>query len=212
MAADDGPAPRGRPPATSREHVARVALHLFATRGFEKTTVDDIAGELGIGRRTLFRYFPSKNDMVWGDFDLVLERLRADLAAVDPAVPVVEAVARAAVSSNRYAPEQLDELRIRMTLITTVPALQGHSMLRYAAWRTVIAEYVAARRGEPAGALIPQTVAYAALGVSMAAFSCWVQDETQGIEENLAVGYASLAGGWADEPRTPLTSRRRSRH
>ena len=45
-----------------------------------------------------------------------------------------------------------------MTLITTVPALQAHSALRYADWRSVVAEYVARRRGESAAELIPQAV------------------------------------------------------
>jgi mycofactocin system transcriptional regulator len=189
--------PRGRPPSTSRERIAQVALDLFAKRGFEETTVDDIADALGVGRRTIFRYFPSKNDMVWGDFDSVLDRLRMDLAAVDPDVPIMEALAQAAVSSNQYDAEQLPELRIRMTLITTVPALQAHSMLRYAAWRAVVAEYVAHRSGQPVDGLIPQTVAHAALGVSTAAFSCWVHDEHQDLAENLATGYANLANGWA---------------
>jgi mycofactocin system transcriptional regulator len=197
MAAEPSVAPRGRPPSTTRERVAQVALDLFAQRGFEETTVDDIAEAVGVGRRTVFRYFPSKNDMVWGDFDLVLDRLRADLAAQDPALSVAQAVAAAAVASNRYAPEQLPELRIRMTLITTVPALQAHSMLRYTAWRRVIAEYVAARTGEPVTALVPQTVAHAALGVSMAAFSCWVEEPGQDLEANLEAAYASFASGWA---------------
>ena len=56
-------------------------MQLFYERGFEETTLDDIAGGLGIGRRTLFRYFDSKNDMVWGDFGGVLARLRDELKA-----------------------------------------------------------------------------------------------------------------------------------
>jgi mycofactocin system transcriptional regulator len=159
--------------------------------------MNDIADALGVGRRTVFRYFPSKNDMVWGDFDRVLERLRGDLATIGPEVPIMDAVARAAVSSNRYDAEQLPELRIRMTLITTVPALQAHSMLRYAAWRTVIAQFVADRSGTAVDDLIPQSVAHAALGVSTAAFSCWVHDDRQDLEENLRAGYAGLASGWA---------------
>jgi mycofactocin system transcriptional regulator len=192
-------APRGRPPSTTSEQIGKVALELFATCGFEQTTVDDIARSLGVGRRTVFRYFPSKNDMVWGDFDSVLQRLRSDLAAIDHDVPVMEAIGRAAVSSNHYDAEELPELRLRMTLITTVPALQAHSMLRYADWRTVIAEYVAERTGSAVDGLIPQTIAHAALGVSTAAFTCWVHDPDQDIEQNLRIGYANLGSGWAEE-------------
>ncbi|MBV8218290.1 MAG: TetR family transcriptional regulator, partial [Solirubrobacterales bacterium] len=49
----------GRPPGTSRRAVSRTALEMFAERGFEETTVDDIAEALGVSRRTLFRYFAS---------------------------------------------------------------------------------------------------------------------------------------------------------
>lgn len=188
-------APRGRPPSTSREAIDRVALRLFATRGFEATTVDDVAAALGVGRRTVFRYVASKNDLVWGDFGVVLERLRADLAAQGETVAPIDAVAAAALSSNHYPASQLPDLRVRMTLITTVPALQAHSALRYADWRAVIAEYIAERRDERPGDLVPQTVAFAALGASMAAFSVWVRDGGA-LEPRLRAAYAALAAGF----------------
>lgn len=198
MAAEPDPgAVRGRPPSTSRASVERVALRLFAERGFEQTTVEDIAAELGVGRRTVFRYFASKNDLVWGEFDRVLDRLRADLEAEGERVAVIDAVAAAAVSSNRYPAQELPGLRLRMTLIATVPALQAHSALRYADWRAVIAGYVARRRGERPGDLIPQTVAFAALGASMAAFSSWVADGGE-LEQRLTAAYAALAAGFRD--------------
>jgi len=193
---DAGPVPsRGRPPRTSRGRIEQVALELFATRGFEQTTVDDIAAALGVGRRTVFRYFASKNDLVWGEFSHVLARLRDDLDRHGDDVAVIDAVAAAAVSSNRYPPEQLPGLRARMILITTVPALQAHSMLRYADWRRVIAEYVARRRGERPDDLMPQTVAFAALGASIAAFSEWVRDGGE-LEPRLVAAYAALAAGF----------------
>ncbi|MGH2893561.1 MAG: TetR family transcriptional regulator, partial [Solirubrobacteraceae bacterium] len=78
---DAAPPPvRGRPPRTSHDQLAGTALTLFVRDGFEETTLDDIATAVGVGRRTLFRYFSSKNDLVWGNFDGVLERLRAELA------------------------------------------------------------------------------------------------------------------------------------
>jgi mycofactocin system transcriptional regulator len=185
----------GRPPGTSRRAVTRTALELFAERGFEETTVDDIADALGVSRRTLFRYFASKNDMVWGDFDWVLERLRQCLYAVGPEEPLHEGLGRAAIESNRYEDEQLPELRIRMRLITGVPALQAHSALRYAEWREVIAVWVASRLGCGSGDLIPQTVAHAALGTSMAAFLVWVDDPASDLVANLQEAYRLLGYG-----------------
>ena len=185
----------GRPPGTSRRAVTRTALELFAQRGFEETTVDDIAEALGVSRRTLFRYFASKNDMVWGDFDWVLERLHRCLDATPPGVPLHEALGDAVVESNRYEDEQLPELRIRMRLITGVPALQAHSALRYAEWREVIAVWVAERLGCSAGDLVPQTVAHAALGTSMAAFLVWVDDPSSDLVANLQDAYRLLGFG-----------------
>src|SRR5215208_2977879 len=71
----------GRPRTTSRDEVQRVALALFAERGFEETTLDDVAAAVGVSRRTLFRYYPSKNDIVWGEFGEQLKGLRSGLAA-----------------------------------------------------------------------------------------------------------------------------------
>lgn len=186
---------RGRPPATSRETVGRVALELFARRGFEETTVDDIASALGVGRRTVFRLFASKNDIVWGDFAVVLHRLEDDLAAQGEEVAVIDAVAAAAVSSNQYPAEQLPELRTRMTLITSVPALQAHSALRYGDWRAVIAAYAARRRDESPHDPFPQTLAFASLGASISAFSQWVQFGGE-LEYHLRAAYAALAAGF----------------
>lgn len=191
------PPRRGRPPHTTPDEVARVALGLFERDGFDETTVDDIAAAVGIHRRSLFRYFASKNDIVWGDFDWVLRRLRALLDDADPDAPLMEALGEAVVASNAYAPEQQAELRIRMTLITTVPSLQAHSMLRYRAWCDVIAEFAAARLGVPFDSLVPQAIGHAALGTSRAAFQQWVADPESDLEQQLRDAYRLLASGFA---------------
>ncbi|MGD9736107.1 MAG: mycofactocin system transcriptional regulator [Solirubrobacterales bacterium] len=187
----------GRPHSTSHDQIARVALELFAERGFEATTVEEIAAAVGVGRRTIFRYFPSKNDMVWGNFEWVLERLRTLLEESPPQEPLFAAVKRAALLSNRYPPEQLPELRIRMALITTVPALQAHSMLRYGAWRRVIAEFVAARLGCDGDDLGPQAISHAALGASMAGFGRWVAHPEEDLDRCLEDAYEMLGEGFA---------------
>ena len=190
---------RGRPPSTTHGHVGEVALRLFRQRGFEQTTVDDIAAELGIARRTLFRYFPSKNDIVWGDFDSVLDRLRAELGARDPAAPMLDTLREAVVASNAYPAELLPELRTRITLITRVPALQAHSMLRYAAWRRVVAEFVAGRVGVGADDLLPRALGYAALAASTSAFGYWVDTPDSDLPSLLDRSYRMLAAGFALE-------------
>ena len=185
----------GRPPVTNHEQIAAVALGLFERDGFEETTVEDIAAAVGVERRTVFRYFPSKNDIVWGDFDWVIERLRTHLEEAELEVPLMDALRRAAVLSNRYPEDQLPELRIRMTLITTAPALQANSMLRYAAWRQAIAEWAARRLGLEPGDLIPGTLAHLALGASMAAFERWVANPGEDLERCLDQAYGMLAEG-----------------
>lgn len=173
-----------------------MALELFATKGFEDTTVEDIAVAAGVHRRTMFRYFPSKNDIVWGDFELVMNRMRGHLREGNPDEPLMKVLERAAVLSNSYRVEQLPELRIRMTLITTVPSLQAHSVLRYAAWRNIIAEFAAERLGQHPGDLVPQALSHAALGASMAAFGRWVARPEEDLGENLRQVYALLYTGF----------------
>jgi mycofactocin system transcriptional regulator len=188
----------GRPPTTSHEQIETVAFELFAEAGFEETTVDEIAAAVGVGRRTIFRYYPSKNDIVWGDFSHVIERLAGHLAEGD-GLPLMDALRRAAVLSNRYPAEQLPELRQRLTLITTAPSLQENSMLRYAAWRRAIAEWAAARLGQKPDDLVPETLAQTALGASMAAFTRWVSHPREDLEELLDNAYRVLGTG----PREP---------
>jgi mycofactocin system transcriptional regulator len=186
----------GRPPSTTREEIETVALDLFAERGFEATTVDDIAAAVGVGRRTLFRYFESKNDIAWGDFDWVMERLRE---ALDKGVglTLMEALRRGVVESNRYPADQEPGLRTRMTLITGSAALQAHSSLRYAEWRAVVADWAAARLGEAPDDLRPRVIGYTALGAAMASFERWVASEDEDLLELLDAAFAALAVGFA---------------
>ena len=167
----------GRRRATSRADLEQVAFALFTSRGFDATTVDEIAAAAGIGRRTFFRYFPSKNDIPWGAFEDELDRMRVRLKACPPEVPLMDAIRVALIDFNRVAPAQVPLHRRRMELILRTPALQAHSTLRYAAWREVIAEFAGERLGQPPDALAPRTIAYVALGVAVAAYEQWLESD-----------------------------------
>jgi mycofactocin system transcriptional regulator len=168
----------GRKHVTSQVELEHIAFGLFAVKGFEQTTIDDIAAAAGIGRRTFFRYFPSKNDIPWGMFDLELERMRVRLAASPAGMPLMDALRVALVDFNRVDPSQIPWHRRRMQLILRVPALVAHSTLRFAAWRQVVAEFVAERTGRRPEDLAPQAIAHALLGVAVAAYEQWLDDET----------------------------------
>jgi mycofactocin system transcriptional regulator len=188
----------GRRRVTSREELEETAFALFAEHGFEATTVGEIAAAAGIGRRTFFRYFPSKNDIPWGAFEQELERMRARLRACPPQVPVMDAIREALVDFNRVEPTVIPLHRRRMELILRVPTLLAHSTLRFTAWREVIAEFVAARTGQRAGQLAPQAIAHAVLGVSVAAYEHWLDDPAADLGELLDGAMRHLAAAFAN--------------
>src|ERR1700758_5718342 len=115
----------GRRRSTTPQHITDVALRLFADRGFAEVSVDDVAGAAGIARRTLFRYYPSKNAIPWGDFDAHLQHLRELLAAVDPAVPTEKSLRGALLSFNTFDESEVPRHRLRMQVILRRTGLQA---------------------------------------------------------------------------------------
>lgn len=186
----------GRPAVTSRGELEQVALALFAAGGFEATTVDDIAAAAGIGRRTFFRYYASKNDVVWGEFEAGLQGLRARLATGPVDQPLLASLRAAVLAFNALSPWQESAHRERMSLILTVPALQAHSTLRYAAWRAVIAEHAAARLGVRPEDLLPQVVAHSCLGAALTAYEQWLRDVEANLADLLGQALDALDGSW----------------
>jgi TetR/AcrR family transcriptional regulator, regulator of mycofactocin system len=195
----------GRRRVTSQAELEHVAFELFEANGFEQTTVEDIAAAAGIGRRTFFRYFPSKNDIPWGVFEPELERMRARLKACPCEVQLMDAIRAALVDFNRVEPAQISRHRRRMELILRVPALLAHSTLRFAAWRDVIAEFVAERTDQRPDSLAPQAVAHAVLGVAVAAYEQWLDDENAELGTLLDLAMRHLAAAFTapEHPATP---------
>ncbi len=191
---------QGRPAATTREELELVALQLFADRGFETTTVDDIADAAGIGRRTFFRYFASKNDVVWGDFDAALEHLRARLAQVPSDQGLVGGLRDAVLEFNALPAGAERQHRVRMAMVLHTPALQAHSTLRYAGWRAVVAEHVAARTDQRPGDFGPQLLAHQLLASCVAAYEQWLAQPGSDLQDLLAAAVDSLT------PRVPAAT------
>ncbi|MFE9602458.1 mycofactocin system transcriptional regulator [Streptomyces hokutonensis] len=186
----------GRPRVASRAELERVGFALFERQGFEYTTIDHIAAAAGIGRRTFFRYFASKNDLVWGEFEEQLVRLRSLLAAVADDVPVMEALREVVTEFNRFDSAVVPWHRRRMHLILRVPALRAHSTLRYASWQMAISECVAAREGVPVTAASPRLIGHLALAAAVTAYELWLDDESADLAELLDGVFRRLEEGF----------------
>jgi AcrR family transcriptional regulator len=81
--------------AEVRRELVGAAARLFDERGYDDTTVDDIAAAAGVGRRTFFRYFPSKEDAVSPDHEAALARVAEVFAGAHPDEPATSLVLRA---------------------------------------------------------------------------------------------------------------------
>lgn len=176
----------GRRPSTTQDHITDVALALFASRGFDEVSVDDVAKAAGIARRTLFRYYASKNAIPWGDFDAHLQHLRELLDSLSTEISLAEALREALLSFNTYDDQEMAQHRRRMRVILETAGLQAYSMTMYAGWREVIAAYVAQRIGAAPRDLMPQTVGWLMLGVALSAYEHWLADESVALADAIA--------------------------
>ncbi len=165
----------GRPPVTTHGAIEQAAFDCFEKRGFDATTMEDIAAAVGVGRRTLFRYYPSKNDILWGQFDEGLRGFADTFATISEDVPLAEAIRETVVAFNTFDGAAIPQHRQRMRLLLGTPALLAHSELRYAAWRGVVADFVASRLGLAPDDLLPTLAGRVALSVALSAYEQWLE-------------------------------------
>lgn len=174
---DEGSAPtgrtRGRPPATSARAIAATALRLFAEHGFEETTMDDVAREVGVARRTLFSYYRTKNAIVWDGHDAASTAVAAALDAVPADLDWRPALVTTLPAALRYPDDDLDLLRRRLTLIGATPGLRAHLDTAQDATVGAVTRFIADRSGADPGDLVPHLLARVALTTLTTALVWW---------------------------------------
>ena len=185
----------GRRRSTTPGRIADIAVDLFDTYGFNEVSVEDVALASGIARRTLFRYYSSKNAIPWGDFDAYLEHFAALLDGTDPAAPIGSTLRAALLEFNTFDEPATAHHRQRMRVILQSAELQAYSMTMYAGWRGVVADFVARRTGGRPRDLVPQTVAWLMLGVALSAHEFWLANEAVSLQEALSDAFDAVAGG-----------------
>ena len=96
-----GRSPEGR--AEVRRALTEAAVDLFTVRGYDETTIDDIAAAAGVARRTFFRYFPSKEDAIAPDHEAALDRIAEVFESAHPTEPTVSVALRAGEDASAWA-------------------------------------------------------------------------------------------------------------
>jgi AcrR family transcriptional regulator len=134
------------PRPAMRDALVAAALTLFAEHGFDATTVDDIVTRAGVGRRSFFRYFPSKESVVFPDHDGTLRRMSDFLAdesgfGQDPVARVCDA-ARMVLAMYAADPE-FSLARYRLT--RQVPALRTHELSVVRRYESALAAFLRTR-------------------------------------------------------------------
>lgn len=154
---------RERKKQETRIALEEAALRLFAERGYEQTTVEDIAEAADVAVRTFFRYFSSKRHVLFGDVaHNIAGRLKAALASRPNEEPPVVAVRMAMDELDIDDAERHHQIMLRMRLVQQLPELlPAYQMVFYELHETV-ADFVASRIGRSPTALYPQLLAGAA--------------------------------------------------
>lgn len=167
----------GRPATIDPEAVARHALELFATRGYDAVSMAEIAADAGIGRKSLYRYFESKSAIVWG----------GALGAVDVSDRVLEESVRNGVgieagllASTAAIVDSLPDLEVtrgRLRLISEHAELMAQSALIFEE-----------QRGRVAGYLVQCGVGqeeahYLSVAYSTVSFAAWIR-WARGVEDS----------------------------
>jgi AcrR family transcriptional regulator len=164
----------GRPAATSAHELAAVAQRLFVAGGFEQTSIEDVAAAAGISRRTFFRYFATKADVLFTDSAAEVARLRECLADPVPGLPYREVMTRSVTTALQVPAGEEEWARQRAQLILTVPALQAHAAVVFTAWRSVAADF--ARTLGAVDPMFPLAVGHAVLAATLAAHEHWISE------------------------------------
>jgi AcrR family transcriptional regulator len=134
------------PVATSsvRERLVDAAFDLFDERGYEQTTVDEIADRAGVGRTTFFRHYRSKEDVIFPDHDQLLEAIGERLAEAPAVAPVVAVSDAVRLVLLRYL-EEGDRARRRYVLTSRVAALRDREIATLAKYQRLFREFIVAQ-------------------------------------------------------------------
>ncbi|MCU1492976.1 MAG: regulatory protein TetR [Acidimicrobiaceae bacterium] len=164
----------GRWEPNARGRLEQAALTLYIERGFEQTTVAEIAKRAGLTERTFFRHFADKREVLFWGAGLLQELVVSTVASAPDSVAPIDAVAAALEAAGAVLQERRESARQRQTIIVANAELQERELIKLASLASAITEALRERGvGEPAASLTGEV----GIAVFKVAFERWV-DET----------------------------------
>ncbi|MGZ8649399.1 MAG: TetR family transcriptional regulator [Solirubrobacteraceae bacterium] len=155
----------------ARGRLGQAAMELYAERGYEQTTVAEIAQRAGLTARTFFRYFADKREVLFAGSDALGDRLVAALDAAPASATPLGAVAAALGAVAELIGDDHDHSRRRQAIIAANAELQERELIKLAAWSRTLSGGLR-RRGvdEPTASLAAQ----AGVAAFQVGFDRWV--------------------------------------
>jgi len=164
----------GRWEPDSRGRLERAALELFAERGFEQTTVAEIAARAGVTERTFFRQFADKREVLFGGGTTLQDLLvRAVEEAAEPVLPMA-AVAAGLEAAAGVLQERRELVPQRQAVIAANAELHERELAKLAAWAAAVAEALRRRGVEEPAASLSAELGMAAFRVAVGR---WAQED-----------------------------------
>ena len=146
---------RERKKQQTREKIARVALELFAERGYDETTLADIAEAADVSPRTIFAYYDSKEDILFCEEGVFVDRLGQMLDERPPGTTTIDAI-RGFFASIEPPDEQA---RLRKKVVTASPALEMRLRAQHGKLEPMLVESIARDLGAGPGDMRPLLIA-----------------------------------------------------
>jgi AcrR family transcriptional regulator len=194
----------------ARGRLEQAAWELFRERGYDRTTVEEIAARAGLTERTFFRYYADKREVLFWGSDVLEKTIVDAIAAVPEGTAPLDAVAAAMESAGRFIQEQrsFEHVRRRRSLIAAHEELREREVMKFASLASAVTAALR-QRGvvEPNASLIAEM----GLAIFKVGFERWVDDaRRRDLPQNIRDALASLKAVTASA-RSPRARRQRSR-
>jgi AcrR family transcriptional regulator len=165
----------GRWEPNARGRLEEAAMELYGERGFDQTTVAEIAARAGLTERTFFRHYADKREVLFGGGETLAERLVAAVAAAPEGETPLETVVAALEMTGALIQESRgrDFARARRSVIAANAELQERELIKLASWADTLA---GALRERGVGARPATLAAQTGIAVFHVAFGRWVDD------------------------------------